>query len=102
MVREVKQGRKKIAEEISLDKFNIGEIRIRLYVFDRDSAIVNQFILDKKSFKDYLDENGNVNKDAKGVQLSYKVKVTYGGESKEYTYTFTPEEYVYDKVISHF
>lgn len=51
---------------------------------------------------DYLDENGNVNKDAKGVQLSYKVKVTYGGESKEYTYTFTPEEYIYDKVISHF
>ena len=51
---------------------------------------------------EYLDANGNVNKNAKGVQLSYKVKVTYGGETKEYTYNFTTEEYVYDKVISHF
>lgn len=51
---------------------------------------------------EYLDENGFVTKDATGQTLSYKVKVTYNGESKEFTYTFTPGVIEYEKVITHF
>ena len=50
----------------------------------------------------YLDENGYVTKDATGKELSYKVKVTFNGETKEFTYKFTPGVIEYEKVITHF
>lgn len=51
---------------------------------------------------DYLDETGNVIKNAEGKELGYEVKVTYNGETKTFTYKFTPEVYKYDEVIKYF
>lgn len=60
MRKQVKKNRKNEFEDIDLSKYNIGEIKIQLYAFDRDSAVLNQYIPDKASFKEYLDENGGV------------------------------------------
>lgn len=39
----------------------IGKFTFEVYAFDRDSEIINRFVIDdKKSFKSYLDENGGI------------------------------------------
>lgn len=54
---------------IDLGKYAIGKIRIDLLVFDRDSALRSQFIADKKTYGDYLDENGGVQVFRDGVRI---------------------------------
>lgn len=45
---------------INLDDYQIGEIKLFLYVFDRDNQIISQFINDKKTFREYLNDNGGI------------------------------------------
>ena len=55
--------------EINLDTYKIGKVRIEMYVFDRGSSLVSAFINDKKTFKDYLNENGGVSVYRDGMRV---------------------------------
>lgn len=56
-------------EEINLERFKIGKLRIEMYVFDRGANLVSSFINDKKTFKEYLDENGGVSVYREGMRV---------------------------------
>ncbi len=58
-LKRIVDSRKKESEYFSLKNKNIGEIDIELYVFDRSSD-VTRFINDKRSFGNYLNENGGI------------------------------------------
>lgn len=60
MRQEVKIDGIKQFQDINLEKYSIGEIKVKLYVFDRDANILNQFIPDKAAFRSYLNENGGI------------------------------------------
>ena len=60
MRKEVTVDGVKKFQDIDLAKFNIGLINIHLYVFDRDASILNQYVPDKRAFRNYLDENGGI------------------------------------------
>ena len=60
MRKEVTVDGVKNFQDIDLAKFNIGLINIHLYVFDRDASILNQYVPDKRAFRNYLDENGGI------------------------------------------
>lgn len=47
-------------DTIDLSKYSIGRVKIDLMVFDRDSAFTSRFIVDKKTYGKYLDENGGI------------------------------------------
>jgi len=52
---------KDIAEKpIFLNDFEIGEVRFKGYVFDRDNFVMKMGVSDKSGFKGYLDSNGGV------------------------------------------
>jgi hypothetical protein len=53
-------GKSKKTEEFNLNQFNIGEIKIKIYIFDRDSKTLDLAISDKKGYKEYLDDNGGI------------------------------------------
>lgn len=55
--------------EINLNRLKIGKVRIEMYVFDRDSSLVSAFINDKKTFKEYLNENGGVSVYRDGMRV---------------------------------
>ena len=46
--------------KIDLSKYRIGEVKIKLYAYDRTSSLVTKYINDKRSFSTYLNENGGV------------------------------------------
>ena len=60
MRKEVNINGVKEFQDIDLAKFNIGTVKIHLYVFDRDASVMNHYIPDKRAFRNYLDENGGV------------------------------------------
>ncbi len=67
-----KQQRKKGRNEmidIDISKYRIGNIRMIIYVFDRDSSILNKYITDKAAFKRYLDENGGISVFRDGMRI---------------------------------
>jgi hypothetical protein len=55
--------------EINLKQHSIGKVRIVMYVYDRTSNLVSSFINDKKTFKDYLNENGGVSVYREGMRI---------------------------------
>lgn len=63
-----KKGKKEIVD-IDLSRYKIGNIRIKLYAFDRDSNILNKYITDKAAFKSYLDENGGISVFRDGMRI---------------------------------
>ncbi len=46
--------------DIDLNKYNIGEVRFKGVVFDRDTRTLDLGVQDKKGLKEYLDTNGGV------------------------------------------
>lgn len=69
MRKRVTRNGKKIFEDIDLSKFKIGNIRIKIYAFDRETGILNNYIPDKAAFKSYLDENGGVSVFRDGMRI---------------------------------
>lgn len=57
--KRIRKDGKNTLEDIDLSKYEIGEIAVQLYAFDRDS-IVNRFIKDSRALAKYLDENGGI------------------------------------------
>lgn len=69
MRKRVTKNGKKVFEDIDLSKYEIGDIRIKIYAFDRDSSILNNYISDKAAFKNYLDENGGISVFRDGMRI---------------------------------
>ena len=69
MRKRVTKNGKKMFEDIDLSKYDIGDIRIKIYAFDRDSSILNNYISDKAAFKNYLDENGGISVFRDGMRI---------------------------------
>ena len=69
MRKRARKNGKNFFEDINLSRFDIGDIRIKLYAFDRDSGILNNYIPDKVAFKNYLDENGGVSVFRDGMRI---------------------------------
>jgi len=69
MRKRVKKNGKKIFEDIDLGKYKIGTINIKIFAFDRDSSILNNYVSDKSAFKNYLDENGGVSVFRDGMRI---------------------------------
>lgn len=69
---EMNLGRKNPQDQdavIDLRTFDIGIIKIDLLVFDRDSSIRARFITDKKTYGQYLDENGGIRVFRDGIRV---------------------------------
>lgn len=66
--RVIKDG-KKVFDDINLTDYKIGELKIKIYAFDRDSSILNKYISDKAAFKNYLDENGGISVFRDGMRI---------------------------------
>lgn len=64
-----KKNGKRDFTDIDLSKHEIGEIRIKIYAFDRDTSIMNNFISDKTAFKNYLNENGGISVFRDGMRI---------------------------------
>lgn len=69
MRKRVGKNGKRDFEDIDLSKYEIGEIRIKIYAFDRDTGIMNNFISDKTAFKNYLNENGGISVFRDGMRI---------------------------------
>lgn len=69
MRKQIRNAGKKEIVDIDLSKYKIGDIRIKLYAFDRDSSILNKYITDKAAFKNYLDENGGISVFRDGMRI---------------------------------
>lgn len=69
MRKRVVRNGKRIFEDIDLSKYNIGNIRVKIYGFDRDSSILNNYVSDKAAFKNYLDENGGISVFRDGMRI---------------------------------
>lgn len=69
MRKRVKRNGKNDFEEIDLSKYEIGDITIKIYAFDRDSNILNNYISDKAAFKNYLNENGGISVFRDGMRI---------------------------------
>ena len=54
MRKRVNKNGKNDFEDINLSKYEIGDIRIKIYAFDRDSSILNNFIPIKLHLKTIL------------------------------------------------
>lgn len=54
---------------IQLQKYKIGSVSIDLLVFDRDSAVRARYIADKKTYGNYLDDNGGIRVFRDGVRI---------------------------------
>lgn len=69
MRKRVNKNGKRDFEDINLLKYKIGNIRIKIYAFDRDSHVLNKYIPDKAAFKNYLDENGGISVFRDGIRI---------------------------------
>lgn len=69
MRKRVIRNGKKTFEDIDLSEYKIGDIRIKIYAFDRDTSILNNFVSDKAAFKNYLDENGGISVFRDGMRI---------------------------------
>lgn len=58
MKREERENGEKKLNSINLNDYQIGNIKIKIYAFDRDATLINKYIPEKTSFKNYLNENG--------------------------------------------
>ena len=58
MKREERENGEKKLSSINLNDYQIGNIKIKIYAFDRDATLINKYIPEKTSFKNYLNENG--------------------------------------------
>ncbi len=69
MRKRVTKNGKKDFEDIKLSDFKIGDLKIKVFAFDRDSSILNKYISDKAAFKSYLDENGGISVFRDGMRI---------------------------------
>jgi signal transduction histidine kinase len=61
---------KKVMKDIDLSEHNIGEVRIRMLIFDLDTNILSLGgIQDKRGFKAYLKDNGGIRVYRDGVRV---------------------------------
>jgi hypothetical protein len=62
--------KKKILKDIDLSEHAIGEVRIRMLIFDLDTNVLSLGgIQDKRGFKNYLKENGGIRVYRDGVRV---------------------------------
>jgi signal transduction histidine kinase len=54
------ESRKNEPIDVDLSKFDIGEVRLKLLIFDRSSKVLSLGVTDKKGLKEYLDANGGI------------------------------------------
>jgi signal transduction histidine kinase len=52
--------RKKVQEDIDLDKHKIGKVKIKLLIFDLDRNVLSMGVSDKRGLKAYLRDNGGM------------------------------------------
>lgn len=60
MVIEKGRGRNKKLMPIDLSKYKIGDIKIKIMIFDLDSTVLSYGVSDKKGLRDYLMTNGGI------------------------------------------
>ena len=48
------------AARIDLDEYDIGEVKVKFYLFDLDSTLLKLTVSDPKGMRDYMNENGGV------------------------------------------
>lgn len=68
MTRSVKVAGKTELQVIDLSSYKIGDIRLKLYAYDRDSSVMS-YIKDGKAIKGYLDENGGISVFRDGMRV---------------------------------
>jgi len=64
-----KEGKSREIEYFNLKNYNIGAIEFKIAIFDNDSQILNYSNIEKKSFRDYLKENGGIRVYRDGVRV---------------------------------
>lgn len=57
------------SKKLDLSRYNIGPVAVRLYVYDRDSRILNLLMGNKKQLKSYLDRNGGIRVYRDGIRV---------------------------------
>jgi hypothetical protein len=68
-VKKMVQGQKNKPEPLDLSKFDIGDIKFEVLIFDRTPKILSIGVEDKKGFKEYLDQNGGIYVYRDGVRV---------------------------------
>lgn len=61
--------KKKIFKDIDLSLFKIGDVKIKMLIFDFDTNILSLGVQDKKGLKDYLKMNGGMRVYREGVRV---------------------------------
>lgn len=63
------EAKKKIMKDIDLSDHKIGEIKLKLLIFDLDSNVLSLGVQDKQGLKSYLKDNGGVRVYRDGVRV---------------------------------
>ena len=71
MVHQVydEEKKKKVKKDIDLADYKIGEVKLKLLIYDLDSTILSLGVEDKKGLKDYLKSNGGVRVYREGIRV---------------------------------
>lgn len=59
-IRMVSSTKNKSMTDINLNNYDIGEVKLHMYIFDRETKILDLAISDKKGYKEYLNQNGGI------------------------------------------
>lgn len=68
MTKQIRNGKNKKQEDIDLSKYQIGELRLKFYAFDRESNVIRH-ISEGTAIKKYLDENGGISVFRDGMRV---------------------------------
>jgi len=60
---------KKVMKDINLSKYKLGEVNLKMLIFDLDSKILSFGVEDKKGLREYLKSNGGVRVYRNGVRV---------------------------------
>ncbi|WP_026899238.1 ATP-binding protein [Daejeonella oryzae] len=71
MVQKVydERKKKKVIKDIDISHFKIGEIKIKMLIFDFDTNILSLGVADRKGLKDYLKLNGGMRVYRDGIRV---------------------------------
>jgi len=63
------EAKKKVMKEIDLSDFSIGQVKMKLLIFDLDTNVLSLGVQDKRGFKNYLKSNGGIRVYRDGVRV---------------------------------
>lgn len=71
MVQRVydEKEKKKVIQDIDISKYKIGEVKIKMLIFDFDTNILSLGVADRKGLKDYLKSNGGMRIYRDGIRV---------------------------------